>query len=310
MTPPEKPELPRNLRLLAIADAEGGDTLGILEGEDVIDVRAAARLLGLSAPLSLKHMLQAGKAKELQALAARVRASEAARPAILAAAAVRHGRLFTAPGKIICIGLNYRRHAEELGMALPSVPILFGKFGNALGGHDSVIHLPPPQVAQKFDYETELVVVMGRAARQVEAGAALDYVAGYCVGNDFSARDLQAELPGGQWLLGKTLDGFAPVGPCFVSADLVGDPNRLALETWVNGELRQASNTSDFIFNVQQVIAYISRFFTLEPGDLIFTGTPEGVIFGYPPEKQKWLQPGDELVCRIEKLGELKFRLA
>jgi 2-keto-4-pentenoate hydratase/2-oxohepta-3-ene-1,7-dioic acid hydratase in catechol pathway len=128
--------------------------------------------------------------------------------------------------------------------------------------------------------------------------------------NDFSARDLQLELPSGQWMIGKTLDNFAPIGPYFVSSDLVGDPNKLKIETRVNGELRQSSNTSDFIFNTQQMVSYISKHWTLEPGDIIFTGTPEGVIAGHPKDKQVWLKPGDEVVSTIEKLGELKFTLA
>jgi 2-keto-4-pentenoate hydratase/2-oxohepta-3-ene-1,7-dioic acid hydratase in catechol pathway len=128
--------------------------------------------------------------------------------------------------------------------------------------------------------------------------------------NDFSARDLQLELPSGQWMIGKTLDNFAPIGPYFVSSDLVGDPNKLKIETRVNGELRQSSNTSDFIFNTQQMVSYISKHWTLEPGDIIFTGTPKGVIAGHPKDKQVWLKPGDEVVSTIEKLGELKFTLA
>jgi len=152
--------------------------------------------------------------------------------------------------------------------------------------------------------------VIGRPGRNVPEDQALDIVAGYCTANDFSARDLQLELPAGQWMLGKTLDRFAPIGPYFVSADLVGNPNELKLETRVNGELRQSWNTNDFIFNVQQVIAYVSRFWTLQPGDLIFTGTPHGVILGYPKDRQVWLRAGDEIVSSIEKLGELRFRLA
>lgn len=135
-------------------------------------------------------------------------------------------------------------------------------------------------------------------------------MAGYAIGNDFSARDLQLET-GGQWMVGKTLDGFAPIGPYFVSADLV-DPNNLSVETFVNDEPqpRQSSNTSKFIFNPQKVISYTSKLFALEPGDIIFTGTPSGTIIGMPKEKQVWLKPGDRIACRIEKLGTLKFDLA
>jgi len=194
-------------------------------------------------------------------------------------------------------------------MAQPRVPPLFSKFNNALAAHQCTIELPPREVAYKFDYETELLIVMGRRARNVTEAEALDYVAGYCTSNDFSARDLQLETPSVQWLIGKTLDKFAPIGPYFVSADRVGDPNNLKLETRVNGEVRQSWSTNDFIFNTQQMIAYISKHWTLEPGDIIFTGTPHGVILGYPKEKQVWLKAGDELVSSIEKLGDLHFRL-
>ena len=173
--------------------------------------------------------------------------------------------------------------------------------------------LPPRDVAYKFDYETELLVVIGKQARDVPEAEALNYVAGYCTAHDFSARDLQLETPSVQWMIGKTLDDFGPIGPYFVSADLVGDPNNLKLETHethVNGELRQSSNTSRMIFNPQKLIAYITRMWTLEPGDIIWSGTPEGVILGYPKEKQVWLKAGDEIQSSIEKLGALKFKLA
>ena len=223
---------------------------------------------------------------------------------------IKHGRLFINPGKIVCVGLNYRRHAKEIGMKEPRAPPLFNKFNNALAAHHCTITLPPKDVAFKFDYETELLMVIGKAARNVPESEALNYVAGYCTANDFSARDLQLELPSSQWMIGKTLDNFAPIGPYFVSADQVSDPNNLKLETRVNGEVRQSWSTSDFIFNAQQMIAYISKHWTLEPGDIIFTGTPHGVILGYPKEKQVWLKAGDEIVSSIEKLGDLKFRLA
>jgi 2-keto-4-pentenoate hydratase/2-oxohepta-3-ene-1,7-dioic acid hydratase in catechol pathway len=151
---------------------------------------------------------------------------------------------------------------------------------------------------------------MGRSARNVSEAEALDYVAGYCTAHDFSARDLQLETPSVQWMIGKTLDNFGPIGPYFVSADRVGDPNNLRIETYVNGERRQSSNTSNMIFNPQKLIAYVSKMWTLEPGDIIWSGTPEGVILGYPKEKQVWLKAGDEIESTIEKLGTLRFKLA
>jgi len=229
--------------------------------------------------------------------------------AMVKESSIRYGRLFARPGKVLCVGLNYRKHALEINAPIPRVPVLFSKFNNTLAGHRSTIKLPPREVAYKFDYETELLVVMGRYARGVSEAEALDHVAGYCTANDFSARDLQMET-GGQWLIGKTLDGFAPIGPYFVSAAAVGDPNKLTIETRVNGEVRQSSSTSDFIFNVQQIISYVSRHFTLEPGDIIFTGTPQGVILGMPPEQRVWLKAGDQITSTIEKLGTLSFTLA
>jgi 2-keto-4-pentenoate hydratase/2-oxohepta-3-ene-1,7-dioic acid hydratase in catechol pathway len=300
-------KMPSNVKLLSIRNSDGSETLGAVTDKGVIDIRAAAAKLRIAAPLTLDDLLQQGNADALNRVIAKARSSGMA---TLDESKITHGQLFSRPPKIMCVGLNYRQHAKETGMEAPRVPPLFNKFNNSLTGHNTTIKLPAKDVAVKFDYETELLIVIGKTARNVSEADALQYVAGYCTSNDFSARDLQLELPNGQWMIGKTLDDFAPIGPYFVSADLVGDPNNLKLETRVNGELRQSSNTSDFIFNTQQMISYISKFWTLEPGDIIFTGTPQGVILGYPKDKQVWLKAGDEIISSIEKLGELKFRLA
>lgn len=302
-------QMPQGLTLLAIAHPDGAETLGIKTAHGVIDVRAASPLLGIPAPLTMEELLREGNAAGLARIAA-AGGSAKARPTLLDEAGIRYGRLFTNPGKIVCVGLNYKRHAQEIGMKEPRVPPLFNKYNNALAAHQCTIELPPKDVAYKFDYETEMLIVIGKAARNVKEADALNYVAGYCTANDFSARDLQLETPSSQWMIGKTLDKFAPIGPYFVSADLVGDPNNLKIKTLVNGEVRQDWSTNDFIFNTQQMIAYISRHWTLEPGDIIYTGTPQGVILGYPKDKQVWLKAGDEIVSSIEKLGELRFRLA
>jgi 2-keto-4-pentenoate hydratase/2-oxohepta-3-ene-1,7-dioic acid hydratase in catechol pathway len=202
--------------------------------------------------------------------------------------------------------LNYRRHAQEVGLPVPKQPLLFNKYNTALSPHKGAVKLPVA-VATKFDYEVELVVVMGREARNVSEADALSHVAGYSTGNDFTARDLQLET-GGQWMVGKTPDQFAPLGPYLVTADQV-DPGNLKIECRVNGETRQSSTTRDFIFGCAQIVSYISRVITLRAGDIIFTGTPEGVIQGYPPEKRVWLKAGDKIACSLEKLGELKFDL-
>jgi 2-keto-4-pentenoate hydratase/2-oxohepta-3-ene-1,7-dioic acid hydratase in catechol pathway len=299
--------MPSNVKLLSMKNADGTDTLGCVTVKGVIDIRATAAKLGVDAPFTLDCLLQEGNADGLNKVIAD--ADKSGVP-LLEESKITHGKLFAKPGKILCVGLNYRQHAKEVGLPPPRVPPLFSKFNNALAGHNSVINLPSPDLSTKFDYETELLIVIGKAARDVAEADALQYVAGYCTSNDFSARDLQLELPTGQWLIGKTLDNFAPIGPYFVSADLVGDPNNLKIETHVNGELRQSSNTNDFIFNTQQMVSYISKHWTLEPGDIIFTGTPQGVILGYQKEKQVWLKAGDEVVSSIEKLGELRFKLA
>ncbi|HEY2887067.1 MAG TPA: fumarylacetoacetate hydrolase family protein [Candidatus Limnocylindrales bacterium] len=207
------------------------------------------------------------------------------------------------PGKILCVGLNYRRHAAESNLPAPDFPIIFSKLPNALAASGDDV--PLPSVAIEFDYEAELVVVIGRTARNVTEASALDYVWGYCNGNDLSARDLQ--LRTSQWLLGKTLDRFGPIGPWIVSRDEAGDPADMSIRCTVNGELRQSSSVGDMIFSVPELVSFLSRHFTLDPGDVIFTGTPEGVASGRPD--RPWLKPGDEVVVEVGPLGRLVNRM-
>lgn len=301
--------MPRGLTLLSIHQPDGAETLGVKTSRGILDVAHANAALHRHAPPTLDALLQTGGSGALTALVDAAAAHPASARLYRDEASIRHGRLFRSPGKIVCVGLNYREHADETSEPIPKVPILFNKYNNTLAAHQEKLVLPPREVAYQFDYETELLIVMGRHARNVSEADALDYVAGYAVGHDFSARDLQMDT-GGQWMVGKTLDGFAPIGPYFVSADLVGDPNQLALETRVNGEVRQSSNTRNFIFNTQAMIAYTSRLFALEPGDIIFTGTPSGVILGKPKAQQVWLKAGDRIESTIEKLGTLRFELA
>ena len=218
---------------------------------------------------------------------------------------VEWGPCVTQPNKIICVGLNYRKHADETNSPYPEVPILFSKFNNTLTGHKCKIAVP--KVTQRLDYEVELGVVIGKEAKYVSKEDALDYVFGYCTANDLSARDLQKKTH--QWLLGKTCDDFSPIGPYLVTADEVPNPNNLQLKTYVNGEKRQDSNTSDMIFYVDEIVSYISQHMTLTPGDVILTGTPEGVIIGYPREKRVYLKPGDVVTVEVEKLGTLTNKL-
>jgi 2-keto-4-pentenoate hydratase/2-oxohepta-3-ene-1,7-dioic acid hydratase in catechol pathway len=203
------------------------------------------------------------------------------------------------PGKIICVGLNYRDHAEEQGTALPEAPLLFAKWQNTLIGPGDPIVIPP--VVTKCDYEAELGVVIGERARDVSAENALEAVAGYVCVNDVSARDLQ--FADGQWTRGKSPDTFCPVGPGLVSRDEIPDPQALPIRAILNGETVQESTTANMIFGVADVIAYVTRTITLEPGDLIATGTPAGVgAFRDPP---LFMKPGDEVTIEIDGIGSL-----
>lgn len=210
----------------------------------------------------------------------------------------------TNPEKILCIGLNYASHTDECKMDLPEFPVVFSKFNNALAAHREEIQLP--KNAMKFDYEAELVIVIGKVAKDVDRDGALDYVFGYTIGNDLSARDLQFRTP--QWLLGKTCDKFAPVGPYIVTREAF-NPEKLQITCKVNGELKQNANTKDMIFSCKEIIHYLSHQMTLKPGDLIFTGTPSGVVLGYPEDQQVWLKKGDRVVVEIQGLGTLENRL-
>ncbi len=210
------------------------------------------------------------------------------------------------PQKIICLGLNYRDHAEESGMAVPEEPILFSKYASSLIGHGAPILLPP--VSDQVDYEAELVVVVGVGGRDIAQGDAMKHVGGYAVGHDVSARDWQLNKPGKQWMAGKTFDTFAPVGPALVTADEIDDPHDLDIRLRLNGETMQDSSTAQLIFRIDFTISYLSQIFTLQPGDLIFTGTPPGV--GMARKPPVWLQPGDVVEVEIEGLGTLRNPVA
>jgi 2-keto-4-pentenoate hydratase/2-oxohepta-3-ene-1,7-dioic acid hydratase in catechol pathway len=202
------------------------------------------------------------------------------------------------PGKIVCVGLNYRDHAEEQGVDLPKAPLLFAKWPNTLIGDGDAIVIPP-EVTQA-DWEAELGVVIGARVSRVSVENALEAVRGYCVVNDVSARDLQ--FGDRQWTRGKSVDTFCPVGD-LVPASEVGDPQSLSVRSYVNGERMQDGSTADMVFGVAEIIAYASRTVTLEPGDLIATGTPAGVgVWQKPP---RFLQPGDEVRIEVEKLGSV-----
>ncbi|MFB6801237.1 fumarylacetoacetate hydrolase family protein [Peribacillus butanolivorans] len=203
------------------------------------------------------------------------------------------------PEKIICVGLNYIDHCKETGMEPPASPVIFSKYANAIVGHNDVIEIPIN--SKEVDFEAELAIVIGKKAKNVSEEEANDYVFGYTIMNDISARDLQFQ--DGQWSRGKTADTFAPIGPVVVTHDEVGDPHELAISLELNGEMMQDSNTSNLIFTVPQIISFLSQSMTLKPGDLIATGTPPGVGMGRNPKV--WLKNGDRMKISIERIGTL-----
>ncbi|UFU01458.1 fumarylacetoacetate hydrolase family protein [Radiobacillus kanasensis] len=204
------------------------------------------------------------------------------------------------PSKIICVGKNYKEHVAEMKSEIPDYPVLFAKFSNALIGPEDFIQKSPK--TDKLDYEVELAVVIGKEASQVSKEEALDYIAGYTIGNDVSARDLQKRTP--QWLQGKTLDHSTPIGPWMVTTDEIPDPSNLEIKSYVNGEERQSSNTKHLIFDIPFLIEFVSGLITLQPGDVILTGTPDGVGFAMDPPT--FLQDGDTVTLKIEEIGILQ----
>jgi len=281
--------------------SSAGIQLGIVTERGVLDVAAAVAATGLDCPASADAVYAQGSAA-LPGLAALVAAADD--PTLYHKESdLRNGPAVPNPGKILCVGLNYQKHAEESGMAAPAEPVLFSKFNNSIAAPNEDIPLQADW--ETVDYESELGVVMGATVRNVSVDEALDAVLGYCNMNDLSERNFQ--MKSGQWLLGKTLDKFLPLGPYVVSADEIPDPQNLSIKGWMNGELRQSSNTADMIFSVAEVIAYASRIMTLEAGDVISSGTPEGVIMGMDPKI--WLKPGDEYIVEVEGLGKLANRM-
>lgn len=213
----------------------------------------------------------------------------------------RLGSPIARPSKIVCIGLNYAKHAAESGMDVPKEPVLFFKATSAIVGPNDDLVIP--KGSNKTDWEVELGVVIGKKASYVEEADAMEYVAGYVLHNDYSEREFQIERSG-QWVKGKSCDTFAPLGPFLATKDEIKDPHNLNLWLKLNGEVKQQSNTSDFVFNIPQVVSYISQFMTLLPGDLISTGTPFGVGMGLTP--QRYLKPGDVVELGIDGLGTSK----
>lgn len=281
------------MRLASIITA-AGPRAAVFTGDHYFEIYASDPRM----PETVRGLLAAGPAA-MRAVAQSIKSRLAVS---YPAESVRLHAPIPNPSKIVCIGLNYRDHAIEGGKAIPTEPVVFAKFPNTLIGVGSPIVLP--RISQKVDYEAELVVVIGARARHVDVDRAMSCVAGYTIGHDVSARDWQFRGEERQWTIGKTFDTFAPMGPHLVTADEVPDPGNLQVQLRLNGQVMQNSNTREFIFPIPDLIAHLSKIMTLEPGDLIFTGTPPGV--GAARKPPVWLKDGDEVEIEIEGLGVLK----
>ena len=283
----------------------GEPRVGIVAENGVVDLRALARRRRLpSVPDDMLALIAEVPTLELRALAREARTWVRAGGEAVPVARARLLAPIPRPRKnIVCMGRNYAEHAKESGNAPPEVPVFFTKPPTAVVGHDApVTH---HAVTEQLDYEVELVAVIGRRARSVAPAKALEYVFGYTVMNDVTARDLQRRHQ--QWFKGKSLDTFAPLGPWIVHRSAIPDPQRLRLSMRINGEVRQDSTTASMVFTVAQLISVLSMGMTLEPGDLLATGTPAGVAMGMNPPK--WLQPGDVMEAEVEGIGLLRNRV-
>ncbi|HTQ40384.1 MAG TPA: fumarylacetoacetate hydrolase family protein [Pirellulales bacterium] len=280
------------MRLISIASASGARVACVLPNSQYVDLQQA----DASLPSDITQLLALGSDGLRRAAAAAANGKPINPEEVKLLPPVPH------PEKIFCIGLNYADHARETGKQPPPEPVVFSKFVTALRAAGQPIVLP--QLSSKVDYEAELVVVIGKGGRHIPKETALEHVAGYACGNDVSARDWQNHKPGGQWLLGKSFDSFAPLGPALVTADEVGDAGDLRICLRINGNTMQDSRTSQLIFGVSELVSYISGVCSFSPGDLIFTGTPSGVGFARKPPV--YLQPGDIVEVEIERVGILR----
>ncbi|WP_231187657.1 fumarylacetoacetate hydrolase family protein [Haladaptatus sp. DYF46] len=264
----------------------------------IVDLNVAGRRSGVTLPSDLREIIETWNWREKVEFATAY--AEETGDAMRSHSAVVPVAPITEPEKVVAIGLNYMEHAEEGDQDTPDSPMVFSKFPRAIVGPDEPVEWDP-ELTEAVDYEGELVVVIGERARNVSEDDALDYVAGYTIGNDVSARDLQ--LADEQWVRGKSLDSFAPIGPHLITPDEIDDVGDLDIWTEVNGERLQDSNTKHLIFPIAELVSFCSRAFTLSPGDVLFTGTPDGV--GYFRDPRVLLSEGDTMTVGIEGLGEL-----
>ncbi|MGH2386711.1 MAG: fumarylacetoacetate hydrolase family protein [Chloroflexota bacterium] len=281
--------------------SDGDWRVGIEREGLVLDITRADQPAGIS---PTRALLAAGRGALDAARARANRAFESRDPGLLSLDALDLGPPIPDPDKIICIGLNYADHAAEASLALPTVPIFFAKFRNSLIGRKDRIVLP--RFSTEIDYEGELAVIIGTRCKDADEATALSFVAGYSVFNDVSARDIQMQTS--QWMAGKAIDSFAPMGPGIVPAAEIPDPQTLTLATRVNGRMLQQAHTSEMIFSVARLIAHVSGLMTLEPGDIIATGTPSGVGFKRVPPV--FLKEGDLVEVEIERVGLLQNRVS
>jgi len=295
-----------NLRLSNLR-VNGALAVGADIGGKLVNITSLGVELNMPAPQDMDDLIQNERWSDVRAIVERLRGLDSYKT--VDAAQASFAPLVTRPGKIICVGFNYLAHAAETGTPIPKAPPLFAKYSNALSQHNGTVSLPA-HVDREFDYETELVVIFGKKCRNVAEDDALSVVAGYTVGNDISARGLQNITS--QFMAGKMSDGFAPLGPWMATRDRIPNPNSLKLKTTLNGEVRQDSNTNEMIFDCRKLVSYVTSIMTVEPGDILFTGTPPGVIWGQkiPREERQWLKPGDEVVSSIEGIGDLVVRFS
>ncbi|MBM3997771.1 MAG: fumarylacetoacetate hydrolase family protein [Planctomycetes bacterium] len=283
---------------LATIETWAGPRAALQAGDSFIDIHATEPNL----PGNVRQLLEGG-ADMLGAVAKLGQRSNAVKVPL--SQAKFHAPIVD-PRKIVCIGLNYKDHAAESGSPIPKDPVLFSKYATALIGHGQTIVLP--KVSSEVDYEAELVIVVGKRGRHLTLQNALDYVAGYSVGHDVSARDWQLKKDGKQWMVGKTFDTFAPMGPVLVTKDEVPSPQNLKISLKLNGQVMQNSTTNQMIFGVAELMVYLSTVFTVEPGDVIYTGTPPGV--GQARKPPVFLKDGDVAEVEIEGLGVLRNPVA
>jgi 2-keto-4-pentenoate hydratase/2-oxohepta-3-ene-1,7-dioic acid hydratase in catechol pathway len=280
---------------LVTFDAGDGGRAGVLEGDRVVDAWA---LLGEPHRGGLRELLAAGRVEDL-----RGRLGDTGAPSH-PLAAVSLLPPITDPEKIVCIGLNYGKHAAEGGMEVPQAPTIFGKYRNALAPPGATVTLPAN--SRKVDFEAEVAFVVGRRAKEVDEAGALDHIAGYTLLNDLSARDLQFSTP--QWMSGKVFDGSAPCGPALVTPDEAGPADAIGIRLTLNGEEMQSASTAELIFGMAALLSHLSELMTLEPGDIVSTGTPEGV--GSVRDPRVWLADGDEIAIESPTLGRLETTIA